>query len=115
MFSQAKFLLPIREPISWLNLYIDYIINYRLRGGSKKPMPQRKRMEKLRYGYTYEKYSLGEKILEEFGMPCVEAFLKFYRDYYITLLGWVPQDCCLIYNSHQFDQTLGRICDFLGA
>ena len=114
LFPQAKFLIPIRDTISWLNSYIDYGINNRLKEGTNVISPQRTRMNEFRYGDLYHAYSQKENILKEFDMPSIEAFLYFYSTYYKTVLEIIPEDRRIIYNIVELKESIPAICSLLG-
>lgn len=114
LFPNAKFLIPIRDPISWLDSYIDYSINNRLQANTNVISPQRMRMNLFRHGNLYHEYTHAEKILQEFEMPSIEAFLFFYKDHYETILKIIPENCCIIYNTFELEEKIPNICRLLG-
>ena len=113
LFPDSKFLIPIRDPISWLDSYIDYGINNRLQAGNNALSPQKTRMGLFRYGDLYHKYTEGEKILKDFEMPSVEAHLFFYRNHYQTMLSIVPDARRIVYNTFELEENISTICRFL--
>jgi hypothetical protein len=114
LFPEAKFLVPIRDVISWLDSYLDYGINNRLHEGTNVISPQRTRMGRHRYGQLYQRYSDGEEKLRQFDMPSIEAHLYFYRNYYEKLLKLIPDERRIVYSTKELNENLTSICNFLG-
>lgn len=114
LFPQAKFLVSMRDPVSWLNSYIDYGINNRIRAGTNAVAPQKTRMARFRYGDLYRNYSRGEQTLKDYDMPSLEAFLFFYRQYYEAVLESIPEDRRVLFNTFEIERQAPAICAFLG-
>jgi hypothetical protein len=114
LFPDAKFLIPVRNIISWADSYLDYGINNRQGAGTNVISPQRTRMNKYRYADLYEKYSVWDKKLEEYAMPSMEAHLLFYKKHYEKLFELIPENRRILYETRKLDQNIPRICTFLG-
>lgn len=113
LFPDAKFLIPIRDVLSWVDSYVDYGINNRLKAGTNVISPQRTRMNNYRYENLHKKYSRWDAILETYDMPSIEAHLLFYQKHYDKLLKIVPEDRRYVYRTDELIHHIHGICRFL--
>ncbi len=112
-FPNAKFLIPIRDVLSWVDSYVDYGINNRLKAGTNVISLQRTRMNNYRYENLHKKYSRWDAVLEKYDMPSIEAHLLFYQKHYDKLLKIVPESRRYVYRTDELDHHLNGICRFL--
>lgn len=111
LFPNAKFLIPMRDCVSWLDSYINYGINNFQQ--NKRTSLQRMRMGLHRYGELWRHYSPGEDILRDLDIPSVEALLHYYEQYNESILDWIPANRRLIYRSAELEKILPQIAGFL--
>lgn len=106
LFPQAKFILTVREPISWLASETNQ--NYRTRN-----IDFWRSLEQYRYGrycYVYE-YKALEKIDNVY--PII-AYLSYWKDHIAKVLNHVPRERLLIVDTFDIAQQLDVIASFVG-
>ncbi|MEO1146918.1 MAG: sulfotransferase [Cyanobacteria bacterium J06638_22] len=106
-FPKAKFILPIREPSSWL-----------------KSMINQEKSTNLSVKASYWKILFDEyfkdndarpedKILLDQGVHSVSAYLKYWNHHHLKLINSIPEERLLILRTDQINQRIEEISDFL--
>ena len=108
-FPDARFVLSIRDPISWL----DSEINQNLRS-ARYPFWQA--IEAQRYGRYGFDFPEAERGLAAAGCPHpVASYLCYWRDHIQEVLAAVPADRLLVLRTHELDQRVTELADFFGV
>ena len=108
LFPEAKFVLTIRDPYSWL----DSFMNHQLaRGGSDTWV--RLRNYRLRPElYTHQE---GETVLKENGLYTLDGYLSYWGHHNRTVIESVPQDRLLIVRTDKITESAEKIAAFAGV
>jgi hypothetical protein len=107
LFPDAKFILTIRDPYSWL----DSFINHQLaRGCSDKWLKLRN------YRFRPDKYThqQGEFILKEKGLYTLDGYLSYWAHHNRTVIDTVPADRLLIVRTDKITERAEEIAAFVG-
>lgn len=107
LFPDAKFVLTIRDPYSWLDSFMDHQL---ARGGSDKWVELRN------YRFRPDKYTHqeGERVLRENGLYTLDGYLSYWEHHNRTVIESVPQDRLLIVRTDKITESAERISAFAG-
>ena len=106
-FPKAKFILTIRDPLSWLESEINR--NY---GSRHKPFWRE--LEDYRYGryrYPFTKYDAA---LGQAGLYPVASYLSYWRDHNQFVINSVPKQQLLTLKTKEIRSKIEEISSFLG-
>lgn len=107
LFPDAKFILTIRNPYSWL----DSFINHQLaRGGSEKWI----KLRDLRFRPDIYTHQQGEMILKENGLYTLDGYLSYWGYHNRTIIDTVPEDRLLIVRTDKISEHVEEIASFAG-
>lgn len=106
LFPEAKFIITVREPYSWLESRLNY--HYQ-----KNPVAWRSYRKYFwtdrQHGYPDE-----EKILAECELCSLDVYLAQYADHYRRVLSSIPEDRRLVVKTHELTDKLPEIAGFAG-
>jgi hypothetical protein len=106
-FSDAKFILTIRNPYAWL----DSFINHQLaRGGSEKWI----KFRDFRFRPDIYTHSQAEKILEEKQLYTLDGYLSYWAYHNQTVIHTVPRNRLLIVRTDKLSDYVEEIGRFAG-
>jgi len=116
LFPQAKFILTVRNPRSWLRSVIDQCIN-NSREHLLDSMPQYRwaQLRNLYYGPPPNDYPPEETFLEGYNLHTISGFLGHWAEHNRTVLDHVPSDRLLIVRTPDISHALSRIASFVGV
>lgn len=106
-FPQAKFILTIRDCYSWLNSEL----NQHFKVQDSFPWG---RMQKIRYQYGTWDFTQEDQVLSEYGLYPVASYLSYWTRHNCKVLNTVPPARLLVIRTHQIDDRLSEIAQFLG-
>jgi hypothetical protein len=115
-FPEAKFILTVREPRSWLRSMIDQCVN--------RPRSAYLRDENVRHWATLRDLYFGarptthppsEKVLAEHDLHAIEDYLSYWTLHNRTVLDAVPLERLLIVRTRDLSASLDRIATFVGV
>ena len=105
-FPKAKYILTIRDCISWINSEINqkYVIGHR--------QPWRI-LSDYRYGpmRVYRKEEIG---LKEYNLYPVRSYFRYWSDHISLVLNTVPEENLLVVRTRDLSSELETIATFLG-
>lgn len=104
-FPDAKYILTIRDCISWINSEINqkYVIGHR--------QPWRI-LSDYRYG-PMRVYRPEEIKLSEYNLYPVRSYFRYWSDHISLVLNTVPEDNLLVVRTRDLSSELGTIAEFL--
>lgn len=106
LFPKAKFILTVREPISWLASETNQ--NYRTR-----KIPAWRSLERYRYGRYHCSYQHPD--LENIAnVYPIESYLSYWKDHIAKVLDYVPSEKLLMIDTFEIKQKLNEIALFVG-
>jgi len=111
-FSEAKFILTIRDCYSWL----DSSINHRLArlGSSVEKRAWFRHMDDLRFGADRFKYAKEEKVLVDNGLYTLDSYFSWWKTHNTRVLSTVPPERLLVVKTRELTQSIPQIETFLG-
>jgi len=108
LFSEAKFILTIRNPSAWL----DSSINHQLGLGRSEKWIQ---LHNLRYRPDLHTHTQLEAPLKEKGLYTLDGYLAYWARHNWTVINNVPKDRLLIIRTDQLGKSIGEIAKFAGV
>ncbi len=104
----AKYILTIREPYSWLKSIFDNNINFPINKGFT---------EKWWHNFFFKPdqytYSGKESVLKEFKLYPIDAYLNYWVDANKSVIDTIPDSQLLILYTDQISDDLNKISSFL--
>ncbi|MDZ4763335.1 MAG: sulfotransferase [Chloroflexota bacterium] len=110
LFPEAKFVLLLRDPYSWLHSL--WAVQHWFTPISQHPRWYQKMMAYM-YGYGRMEYGAGDQNLKQIGLPPLRGYLQHWRRMYDLGLNELPADRRLILYTHQLTNKLPDIAQFL--
>jgi hypothetical protein len=105
LFPQAKFIISIREPLSWLRSRLDF---------HKQVMPPKwARYRDFIWSRGHQDYAPEEQLLSELGLYSLDGYLSQYSEQYRILFDNIPEAKRLIVNTSAIDHSVPKIEQFL--
>jgi hypothetical protein len=112
-FSEAKFILTIRDCYSWL----ESVINQQMLTLKMERHWFRQHwadIYDLRYGTDKKKHAKEEKVLADKGLYTLDGYFSYWREHNSKVLATVPKERLLIVKTPEINQSIQRIEEFLG-
>jgi hypothetical protein len=106
-FSDALFLLTIRDPYSWLDSYI----NDSLRRTSNWEWT---RLRELRFRASAFSHPPEERALREHGLYTLDGYLSYWASHNQKVLSTVPEDQLMVVRTDEITQRAHDIAEFAG-
>jgi hypothetical protein len=108
LFPDAKFILTIRDPYSWL----DSFLNHQLaRGGGPKWV----KLRDIRFQPDVYVHQQGEQILKEKGLYTLDGYFSYWARHNHTVLETVPEDRLLVVRTDMISDRVDDIAAFAGV
>lgn len=107
LFPEAKFILTVREPVSWLASEINQ--NYTSRNSSFWVTLQQHRYQNYGNKYTYD------ALVNIPSVYPISNYLAYWQAHITHVLNHVPKDRLLILDTFEIKSQLGEIASFVGA
>lgn len=109
-FPQAKFILTLRDCLSWAESFTNFLLN-------KPEFVTRKRYSQrhmiLRFGEPPYTYAPQERVLAELGLHPIQQYLRYWRYHNLRVLDTVPADRLLIVKTAEIGESTRRLEAFL--
>lgn len=109
LFPQARFILTIRDPYSWLDSYI----NHQLARG--KPPPVWQQLRDHRFKQNRLPHPPEEQALAKRGLYTLDSYLSYWARHNQDVLKIVPQSRLLIVRTDKISQRFSDIAQFIGV
>lgn len=106
IFPEAKFIITIREPRSWLKSRINFHLN--------KSPSEWKKYRNFIWSRHHEKYSKEELFLEKSGLYSIDAYLKQYSEQYKMIFESIPKDKLIVVKTDEINNSVDVINKFIG-
>lgn len=110
MYPHAKFILTIREPISWLRSFIND--TYGFDGGDASSVWNVYRDLRMR---TEEPYPIEEKTLADAGLYSLKGYFSYWCMHITRVLNAVPSEQLFVVSTSEFSTKLQELADFVGV
>ena len=107
-FPQARFVLTIRDPLSWLRSTLTHELTQEING------PWR-RLADARFGRERYSYSSAEGLLARRGLYTLDGYLSYWAWHNATIVGMVPPSRLLVVRTDEISRSLGKLAGFLGV
>ena len=107
IFPDAKFIITIREPYSWLESRLNF--HY------QTDPPVWKAYRKYFWTDRHSGYAPEETLLMNFGLCSLDTYLSQYADHYARVFSNIPEERSLVLKTSQLSQSIAKIADFLGV
>jgi len=104
-FSDARFLLTIRDCYSWL----DSFINDSLRRTTSENWIN---LRKARFGFDKFAHQPQEKILADNGLYTLDGYLSYWASHNTKVLQAIPQEKLLVIRTQDISTSANLIADF---
>jgi hypothetical protein len=108
MLPQARFILTIRDCVSWL----DSLINHSL---SRTPSPAWRRLRDHRFATPRRPHPVEEHALAGRGLYTLDGYLRYWARHNATVIERVPAERLLVVKTHDIAARCADIAGFLGV
>lgn len=105
-FTQANFILTIRDCYSWL----DSFINHQL---SRNCSPEWKKLRDIRFKSGQFQYVQQKRPLEERGLYTLDGYFSYWAEHNRKVLTTVPKERLLVVRTHEIAKAIEQIADFV--
>ncbi len=110
-FPDARFILTIRDAMSWTDSMMNFLLNKPEFMTSRKPHI-REHME-VQFGSPPYVYATEEEILQKNGLHPLSRYLKYWTEHNQRVLNLVPPERLLVIKTTDIGQSSGAIETFL--
>lgn len=115
LFPDAKYILTVREPRSWLRSVVDQCINNsRERLLHLTPEKEWVSLRDIYFGSPPEEYPPEEEPLKENNLHSISGFLKYWTRHNRTVVDAIPSENLLVVNTSDISSSIDRIASFVG-
>ncbi len=115
-FSEAKFILTIRDSYSWLDSFLNHqyhgILYVRANYPFQKNCPMKR--SDIIFGADEFKHAPEEKILADNGLYTLDGYFRYWKEHNSRVIATVPKDKLLIIKTKEINQDIPKIETFLG-
>lgn len=108
LFPDAKFVLTIRDPYSWLDSFMDHQL---ARGGTDTWI----KLRNHRFRPDLHTHQEGESVLKENGLYTLDGYLSYWTHHNRTVIESVPPDRLLIVRTDKITESAEKIAAFAGV
>lgn len=113
IFPKSKFILPIRDPLNWLNSAVNQYL--RLLNWEH---PSSKRWLAIWRNFlkdTERIYPANETFLEDNDIPPLATFLSYWNDHNTDVLKMVNDENLLVIRTHEIKDHINEMAEFLNV
>jgi hypothetical protein len=111
-FSEAKFILPIRDCYSWLDSLMNHYFTYpQLRNWLRHHWV---RFDKFRFKADRFRHTKEEKILADNKLETLDGYFSYWAEHNSKILATVPEDRLFVVKTPEINQNILKIEKFLG-
>ncbi|MEM9487096.1 MAG: sulfotransferase [Cyanobacteria bacterium P01_F01_bin.116] len=107
-FPNAKFILTIRDPLSWLESEIN-------RNYGTRHLPFWRALENYRYGRYGAQFTQQDIALEQLGLYPISSYLSYWKDHNQFVLNAVAKEQLLVLETKKIQSSTDQIADFLNV
>ncbi len=111
LYPESRYILPIRDCYSWLESWINHEL------GRDPVLADWYDWRDLVFGgggATPADTPAEEKVLGEFGLRPLRAYLRYWSDHNAFVLNSVPPHRLLVIRTREIKESVGAIAEFLG-
>lgn len=108
LFSDARFILTIRNPYSWLDSFINHQLAY------KDISHKWIQLRDLRFRPDLYTHHAEELILKENGLYTLDGYLSYWAHHNQTVIDTIPENRLLIIRTDKISQHIEEIAAFAG-
>lgn len=105
-FPEAKFVITIREPQSWLRSRLNF--------HHKVDPPAWREYREYFWLRPHKGHSEAEKPLAQYSLSSLDVYLNQYADHYRRVLDAVPHEQRLIIKTHELKNSTDTLAQFVG-
>lgn len=105
-FPNAKFIITIREPYSWLKSRLNF--------HHKVDPPLWREYRDYFWKRVHQGYADEEKILSDFNLFSLDTYLSQYSDHYTRVLNQIPKEKFLLIRTSELNNSIPSLAQFLG-
>lgn len=109
LYPEARFILPIRDCRSWLESWINHEL------GRDPVLVDWYAWRHLAFGETDSATPVEEKLLGEFGLQPLRAYLRYWTRHNEFVLDTVPRERLLVIRTKEIRDRVPEIASFLGV
>lgn len=106
-FPEAKFIITIREPQSWLRSRLNF--------HHKVDPPAWREYREYFWIRPHNEHSEAEKPLAQYSLSSLDVYLSQYTDHYHRVLNAVPHERRLIVKTHELKDSIDCLAQFAGT
>jgi len=107
IFTEAKFILTVRDCYSWLNSMINQQLNAFLGGYWRL-------LRDLKLKIPTAIYAEQEKVLEKYGLYTLDQYLSYWSEHNKKMVTTIPKERLMIVKTDDVSKRLEEIADFVG-
>jgi hypothetical protein len=112
-FSEAKFILTIRDCYSWLESLISQHLSTRVLSERYWFRHYWGDVNDLRFR-TNKKHAKEEKVLADNGLYTLDGYFSYWREHNSKVLATVSEERLLVVKTQEINQSLRKMEEFLG-
>ncbi|MGR5237548.1 sulfotransferase [Vibrio alfacsensis] len=105
LFPQAKFIVTIREPKSWLRSRVNFHLN--------KSPEEWVRYRNFIWSRHHQFFAEEETFLKESGLFSLDSYLKQYSEQYEIIFNAIPKERLLVIRTDQISNSVAEISRFI--
>lgn len=109
-FPDAKYILSVREPLSWLDSMLNHTINYSPASEDVIAL-----WHKIYFQPEQYPHNTIEQPLKDAAVYSLEAYLRYWSSSIDSVLTTIPESQLLIVKTHEFKDRVGDIAHFLAV
>lgn len=107
LFPDARFVLTIRDPYSWLDSFINHQLN-------RPTSPRWTRLRDLRFRARELRHPAEEDSLRQRGLYTLDGYLSYWNTHNQNVFSSVAAEKCLVVRTDEISQRVGEIARFAG-
>jgi hypothetical protein len=110
-FPAAKFILTIRDCISWVDSHFNQCMNFQEKQGSPWIDYHDHRFNRDGKGFEYEE---EDAPLKKHGFYSLDSYFRGWNEHNQSVIDVIPEDRLLILRTFDLSSSATRIADFMG-
>ena len=108
-FPTSKFLITVRQPLSWLDSILDNNVNY-----PRNKTPTMTQWHEVMFSYSEETVNLKDQPLIDQGLYPLATYLNYWASTYEKCLSSIPKTQRLVVGTNNISQQRDYIASFMG-
>jgi hypothetical protein len=106
LYPDAKFIITIRDPMSWIKSRVNFHYN-------RQPAEWSKYREYI-WSRFHHGYQPEEAVLEQYNLYSIDAYLEQYVEQYQYLMSGIPAERRIIVKTNAINDSVEKINAFIG-